>query len=93
MIKNHKLAKSIQDASWGIFTTMLEYKATWYGRELIKIETFYPSSQLCSSCGYKHEAVKDLKIRQWECPNCKAKHDRDINASINILRAGIVPLA
>ena len=84
MIKNHKLAKSIQDASWATFITYLDYKSTWYGRELIKLDTFYPSSQLCSSCGYKNKLVKDLKIRQWECPNCKVVHDRDIVALAKI---------
>ena len=89
MIRNHNLAKSIQDNSWGKFVTMLEYKAKWqYNCQIVKVSTFYPSSQLCSVCGYKNPEVKDLKIRKWECPECHAKHDRDVNASINILNEG-----
>ena len=89
MVRNHKLAKSISDVSWLRFVSMLEYKSQIYGTEIIKVPKFYASSQLCSCCGYKNPLVKDLAIRQWTCPNCNTSHDRDINASINILNKGL----
>ena len=89
MIRNHKLAQHIASCSWSKFFAMLEYKAAWYGNDIIKVPTMYPSSQTCSSCGYKNPLVKNLSIREWECPNCHAKHSRDTNASINILNKGL----
>lgn len=88
MMKNHKLARSIGDASWSEFVREIEYKCKWYGREFVKIGRFAASSQTCSSCGFKNPAVKDMKVRVWECPHCHTKHDRDENAAINIRRWG-----
>jgi len=90
MLKNHNLAQSISDVSWSKFTTQLEYKAEWYGKVIKKVDTFYASSQICHCCGYKNEETKDLKVRKWTCPKCHSNHDRDINASINILMQGIL---
>ena len=89
MLKNHNLARSVLDASWYDFTKQLEYKAKWYGKILIKIDRFYPSSQLCNVCGYRNKKTKGLNIRSWICPKCGTNHDRDINASINILKKGM----
>ncbi len=89
MLKNHKLARSISSVSWSKFYDTLEYKAEWYGREVIRVPTMYPSSQTCSKCGYKNPLVKNLSVREWECPCCHAKHDRDLNASVNILNKGL----
>ena len=88
MMKNHKLARSIGDASWSEFVREIEYKCRWYGREFVKIDRFAASSQTCSACGFKNPAVKNLKVREWECPNCHAKHDRDENATVNIRQWG-----
>ena len=89
MIRNHKLAKSIASVSWAKFFEMLEYKAVWYGNELRRVPTMYPSSQTCSACGYQNPLVKNLRIRIWECPICHAVHNRDTNAGINILKKGL----
>ena len=89
MIKNHSLAKSIADCSWYELTRQLEYKAEWNHRQYIKIDTFYASSQLCGCCGCKNTNVKNLAIRKWSCPVCGTEHDRDINASQNILAVGL----
>jgi len=88
MLRNHKLARSISDVSWSSFVARLQYKAEWYGREIIKVDTWFPSSQICSECGHK-DGKKSLDIREWTCPICHTHHDRDINASINILTEGL----
>ncbi|MDD4805040.1 MAG: IS200/IS605 family element RNA-guided endonuclease TnpB [Candidatus Pacebacteria bacterium] len=89
MVKNHKLAKSISDVSWGEFVRQLQYKAMWQHKMVQKIDTYYPSSQICSNCGYKFTSTKDLSVREWNCPQCGKHHDRDENASINILNEGL----
>jgi putative transposase len=87
MLRNGCLSKSIADASWSEFVRQLEYKAHWYGRELVGIDKWYPSSKRCSACGFVMDKLP-LSVRSWSCPDCKAEHDRDVNAAINILAAG-----
>lgn len=92
MVKNPKLAKSLHDASFGNFLRMLEYKCEWYGRELVGIDKWYPSTKTCSTCGYVLDSIS-LGTRSWECPKCKSRHDRDVNAAKNILAVGTTVLA
>ena len=87
MVKNHKLARAISDANWGEIVRQLDYKAEWYGRTLIKIDRYFPSSKRCSDCGHVVDKLP-LNIREWDYSECGTHHDRDINASINILRMG-----
>ena len=89
MVRNHKLSKSISDASWGVFVVMLTYKAEWNDKKVVKIDRFYHSSQTCNVCGNRHGQTKDLSVREWECPSCHTHHNRDVNAAINILRVGL----
>jgi putative transposase len=88
MVKNHCLAKSISDVGWGEFVRQLEYKSQWYGRTLVKIDRWYPSSKTCHQCKYVLEEF-DLEVRTWQCPACKTVHDRDTNAAKNILAEGL----
>lgn len=89
MVRNHKLAQHIGSAAWSKFFDILTYKSVWYGNDIVKVPAMYPSSQTCSCCGYKNPLVKNLAVRVWECPDCHAVHNRDTNASINILNKGL----
>ncbi len=89
MLQKHDVAKGIEDASWYELGNQLEYKAAWNDRKYIKVSRYYASSQICSCCGYRNRDIKDLSIREWVCPRCGTKHDRDINAAKNILIEGL----
>ena len=91
MMKNHRLAKSIQDASFGTIANMLKYKATCHNRKIVEVGRFYPSSKLCSNCGHRMQYM-GLGIREWTCPSCGSEHDRDVNAAINIKNEGLMIL-
>jgi putative transposase len=88
MVKNHKLALAISDASWGELVRQLEYKCDWYGRQFVKIDRWFPSSKRCGNCGHIVDKLP-LQIREWDCPSCGINHDRDVNAAKNILAAGL----
>ncbi len=91
MLKNRSLSKAISDAGWSELVRQLEYKSAWYGRAMVKIDQWTPSSKLCSACGHLMTFMP-LDIRTWDCPECGTKHDRDVNASVNIRSAGLVAL-
>ena len=86
--KGFHFGKSVADNGWGMFTSMLAYKLSWQGKQLIKIDKWFPSSQICNVCGYHNHDTKDLSIREWTCPSCGIHHNRDINAAINIREEG-----
>ncbi len=89
MLKDKDLSRHIGDVSWSEFVRQLTYKSKWYSKKIVKIDKYYPSSQICSNCNYKNKDVKSLEVRAWECSSCKITHDRDINASKNILKEGL----
>lgn len=89
MLQSKEQSKNISEVSWSMFRKLLEYKASWYGRTISVVDKSFPSSQLCSACGYKNKEVKNLGLRNWSCPNCNSNHQRDYNASINILKEGL----
>lgn len=92
MVRNHSLARAISDAAWADLRAMLEYKCDWYGRELVVIDCWFPSSKTCSACGHMATAMP-LNVREWTCANCGTRHDRDVNAAKNIRAAGLAVLA
>src|SRR6266516_3012742 len=92
LVANHRLARAISDAGWGELRRMLEYKCEWYGRGLILVDRWFPSSKTCSACGHRVAAMP-LSVREWTCPTCGTLHDRDVNAARNVLTAGLAVAA
>lgn len=90
MVKNKNISKQIYDVSWNELIRQLIYKSKWKGKKFYQVETYYPSSQICSHCGNKNRKVKDLSIREWKCEKCNHIVDRDINAAINIMYEGVI---
>ena len=88
MSQSLNFGKSVHDNGWGMFTTFLQYKLEEQGKQLIKVDKFFPSSQICNVCGYKNSQTRDMSVREWDCPNCGTHHDRDVNAAINIREEG-----
>jgi putative transposase len=88
LVRNHRLASAISDASWSELIRQLEYKAAWYGRTLVKVDKWYPSSKHCCDCGHVLDSLA-LSVRRWTCPVCRVPHDRDVNAAKNALAAGL----
>jgi len=91
MVKHRKLARAISDAGWGELTRQLAYKAAWYERNFVQLDRWFPGSKTCSKCGHKVDSLP-LNIREWDCPQCDAHHDRDVNAALNHLAAGLAVL-
>jgi putative transposase len=91
MVKNRKLSKAISDAGWSEMTRQLDYKARWYGRNFVQLDRWFPGSKTCSKCGHKVDSLP-LNVREWDCPKCQAHHDRDVNAALNHLAAGLAVL-
>lgn len=89
MSQLYNFGKSVSDNSWGVFTTFLQYKLEEQGKQLVKVDPYFASSQLCSECGYKNNETKDLSVRQWTCQSCGTHHNRDVNAAINIRNEGM----
>ena len=88
--ENHyRVVLRCPSGSWSEFVRQLEYKANWYSKQVVKVDKFYASSQICNVCGYVNKDTKDLSVREWECPCCHTHHDRDVNASKNILKEGL----
>ena len=89
MSQSLNFGKSVSDNGWGMFTTFLKYKLEKQGKKLVKVDRFFASSQTCSVCGYKNAKTKNLALREWDCPQCRTHHDRDVNAAINIRNEGM----
>ena len=89
MARGLRLGKSVYDNGWGMFQNMLEYKQSRLRHQFVKVDRFFPSAQLCSVCGTKNPEVKNLSIREWDCPSCGAHHNRDVNAAVNIDNEGL----